>query len=148
MNVKWLTQVKENPPVWTQAWKYCAPHAVLRMTLIVVVIPLPTGKVIGEDQKIGDINEATKPFDNCFLTSCFTDAKYFIMNGLYVGVHCIIFGTGTLTPPAGSWTGNMFLPASPAEGYTMVHSCKYLLVHAAVQFSWTASSVLSMPWVH
>jgi len=40
MRVTWLTQGKGNPPVWMQAWMYCATYAVLLMTLIVVVIPL------------------------------------------------------------------------------------------------------------
>jgi len=139
MRVTWLTQGKGNPPVWMQAWMYCATYAVLLMTLIVVVIPLFTGEVIGVNQKTGDLNEDVKPFDNFILAICFTVLKYFIMIGLYVGVVCIIYGAVTFKPPAGMWPGNTIPPPAPAVACTMILACMYFLVYAAVQFSrtWT-----------
>merc|ERR1719265_41912 len=139
MRVTWLTQGKGNPPVWMQMWMYCATYAVLLMTLIVVVIPLFTGEVIGVDQKTGDLKEDVKPFDNFILAICFTVVKYFIMIGLYIGVICIIYGTCTFQPPAGTWPGDKIPPVSPAVGCTMIMACMYFLVYAAVQFSrtWT-----------
>jgi len=139
MRVTWLTQGKGNPPVWMQAWMYCATYAVLLMTLIVVVIPLFTGEVIGVNQKTGDLNEDVKPFDNFILAICFTVVKYFVMIGLYIGVICIIYGTVTFVPPAGLWPGDKIPPVAPAVACTMIMACMYFVVYAAVQFSrtWT-----------
>jgi hypothetical protein len=139
MRITWLTHGKGDPPVWMQAWMYCATYAVLLMTLIVVVIPLFTGEVIGVDQKTGDIDDEHKPFTNFFLAVCFTVVKYFIMIGLYVGVVCIIYGACTFVPPAGLWPGDKIPPASPAVGCTMILACMYFLLYAFVQFSrtWT-----------
>jgi len=139
MRVTWLTQGKGNPPVWMQAWMYCATYAVLLMTLIVVVIPLFTGEMIGVDQKTGDLKEDKKPFDNFILATCFTVLKYFIMIGLYVGVICIIYGTVTFQPPQGTWPGNKVPPVAPAVACTMIMACMYFVVYACVQFSrtWT-----------
>jgi len=139
MRVTWLTQGKGNPPVWMQAWMYCATYAVLLMTLIVVVIPLFTGEMIGVDQKTGDLKEDAKPFNNFILATCFTVLKYFIMIGLYIGVICIIYGTVTFQPPQGTWPGNKVPPVAPAVACTMIMACMYFVVYACVQFSrtWT-----------
>jgi hypothetical protein len=139
MRITWLTQGKGDPPVWMQAWMYCATYAVLLMTLVVVVIPLFTGEVIGVDQRTGDIDDEHKPFANFFLAVCFTVLKYFIMIGLYVGVVCIIYGACTFVPPSGSWPGDKIPPASPAVACTMILACMYFLLYAFVQFSrtWT-----------
>ena len=75
------------------------------MTLIVVVIPFFSGEVIG-----GDIDEDVKTFDHFIRAACFTVFKYVIMIGLYVGVICIIYGTCTFQPPAGTWPGDSFHP--------------------------------------
>jgi len=139
MRVTWLTHGKGNPPVWMQAWMYCATYAVLLMTLIVVVIPLCTGELVGVNQKTGDIDDEHKPFTNFFLAACFTVLKYFIMIGLYVGVVCIIYGACTFQPPAGLWPGDKIPAVSPAVACTMILSCMYFLLYAVVQFSrtWT-----------
>jgi len=139
MRITWLTQGKGDPPVYMQAWMYCATYAVLLMTLIVVVIPLFTGEVIGVDQKTGDIDDEHKPFANFILAVCFTVVKYFIMIGLYIGVVCIIYGACTYVPAAGIWPGDKIPPASPAVACTFILSSFYFMLYAFVQFSrtWT-----------
>merc|ERR1719199_2169227 len=46
MRVTWLTQGTGNPPEYVQSAMYCATYAVLANTLVVVLIPLFTTKVI------------------------------------------------------------------------------------------------------
>merc|ERR1719235_799736 len=109
------------------------------MTLIVIVIPLFTGQTIGVDQKTGDIDPESKPFENFIVAGCFTALKYIIMIFLYVGVVAIIYGACTFVPPPGTWPGKTIPPPAPAVACTMIMACMFFLVYAAVQFSrtWT-----------
>jgi len=100
----------------------CATYAGLLMTVIVVMIPLFTGKAIDVDQKTGDLNDV-------ILATCFTVLKHFITIGLYIGVICVFCGTCT---PAGTWPGHKVPPVSPAVGCTMIMAGMFFLVYAAV----------------
>merc|ERR1719160_2076975 len=103
MRVTWLTQGKGNPPIWVQGWMYAATYSVLALTLIALCVPLFTGEKVTFNKETGDIDEDSKPFSNKFAALGFTILKYLIMIGLYVGAICIIYGTYTYVPPAGSW---------------------------------------------
>ena len=50
------------------------------MTLTVVVIPLFTVKVIGVNQKTGEVDPDMKPFENFILAGCLTVLKYLIIS--------------------------------------------------------------------
>merc|ERR1719217_476850 len=139
MRVVWLTQGKGNPPIWMQGWMYAATYAVLAMTLVALVVPLLTGEKIKFTER-GDIDEEYKPFKNKIAAICFTVLKYLIMIGLYVGAICIIYGTYTYEPPAGSWPGDTIPPVSPAVGCTMILASMYFLVYAGIQFGKTFQS--------
>merc|ERR1719217_980463 len=71
MRVTWLTQGKGNPPEYVQAAMYCATYAVLAMTLCAVAIPIFTGKVIGVNEKTGDIDDDVQPFSNAIVGFAF-----------------------------------------------------------------------------
>merc|ERR1719326_2179704 len=62
------------------------------------------------------------------------------MIGLYVGAICIIYGTYTYVPPAGSWPGDTIPPVSPAVGCTMILASMYFIVYAGIQFGKTFQS--------
>merc|ERR1719311_1000048 len=62
------------------------------------------------------------------------------MIGLYVGAICIIYGTYTYVPPAGSWPGDTIPPVSPAVACTMILTSCYFLVYAGIQFGKTFQS--------
>merc|ERR1719379_3075135 len=62
------------------------------------------------------------------------------MIGLYVGAICIIYGTYTYVPPAGSWPGDTIPPVSPAVACTMILASMYFLVYAGIQFGKTFQS--------
>merc|ERR1719316_447487 len=129
MRVLWLTLQKGNPPIWVQGWMYGATYSVLALTLIALCVPIFTGEKVKFNER-GDIDEESKPFSNKFAAIGFTVLKYLIMIGLYVGAICIIHGTYTYVPPAGSWPGDTIPPVSPAVGCTMILASMYFLVYA------------------
>merc|ERR1719321_1194114 len=139
MRVLWLTLQKGNPPIWVQGWMYGCTYAVLAMTLVALVVPLLTGEKVKMNER-GDIDEDSKPFKNTVAAVCFTVLKYLIMIGLYIGAICIIYGTYTYKPPAGSWPGDTIPPVSPAVGCTMILASMYFLVYAGIQFGKTFKS--------
>merc|ERR1719313_557328 len=139
MRVIWLTMAKGNPPLWMQKWMLASTYAVLGMTLVSLVVPLLTGEKVKHDER-GDIDEEAQPFKNKFAAVGFTILKYVIMICLYVGAICIIYGTYTYVPPAGSWPGDKIPPVSPAVECTMILSSMYFFVYAGIQFAKTFQS--------
>merc|ERR1719321_2021465 len=140
MRVLWLTLQKGNPPIWVQGWMYGCTYAVLAMTLVALVVPLLTGEKVKMNER-GDIDEESQPFKNTIAAVCFTVLKYLIMIGLYIGAVCIIYGTYTYVPPAGSWPGDKIPPVSPAVACTMILASMYFFVYAGIQFGKTFQSV-------
>merc|ERR1719160_455032 len=126
MRVTWLTQGKGNPPIWVQSWMYAATYSVLALTLIALCVPLFTGEKVKMNER-GELDENDQPFKNKFVALGFTVLKYLIMIGLYVGAICIIYGTYTYVPPAGSWPGDTIPPVSPAVGCTMILASMFSL---------------------
>merc|ERR1719240_2550831 len=106
MRVIWLTMAKGNPPIWMQGWMLASTYAVLAMTLVSLVVPLLSGEKVVHDAH-GNIDHEHQPFKNTIGAICFTVLKYLIMIGLYIGAICIIYGTYTYVPPAGSWPGKV-----------------------------------------
>merc|ERR1719316_1268125 len=139
MRVVWLTQGKGNPPVSVQAWMYASTYAFLALTLVALCVPIFTGEKVKFNER-GDIDEESKPFSNKFAALGFTILKYLIMICLYIGAICIIYGTYTYVPPAGSWPGDTIPPVSPAVGCTMILATLYFLVYAGIQFGKTFQS--------
>merc|ERR1719248_424305 len=140
MRVTWLTQGKGNPPVSVQMWMYASTYAVLALTLVALCVPIFTGEKVKFNER-GDIDEESKPFSNKFAALGFTILKYLIMIGLYVGAICIIYGTYTYVPPAGSSPfGDKLPPVSPAVACTMILASMYFLVYAGIQFGKTFQS--------
>merc|ERR550514_2229848 len=109
------------------------------MTLVALIVPLLTGEKVALTEQ-GDIDEDHQPFKNTVVAIAFTVLKYLIMIGLYVGVVCIIWGTYSYKPPAGSWPGDQIPPVSPAVACTMILATMYFIVYAGIQFGKTFQS--------
>merc|ERR1719316_5755 len=86
------------------------------------------------------MKEDEAPFKSPIAAGCFTVLKYLIMIGLYVGAVCVIYGTYTYVPPAGSWPGDTIPPVSPAVASTMILTSCYFIVYAGIQFCKTFES--------
>merc|ERR1719359_2663457 len=145
MRVTWLTQGKGNPPEYVQAAMYCATYAVLAMTLIAVVIPIFTGKVIKVDKKTGEIPQDVKPFANWVVAGVFTVLKYLIMLGLYVGALVVVYGIINFEPPKGTWPGDKIPPVSPAVQCVMILSAQFFLVYGGIQVCLSVKDWLAQP---
>jgi len=139
MRVIYLTQGKGNPPIWMQQWMLAASYSVLALTLVSLVVPLLSGQKVKMNEN-GDIDEESRPFKSTIGAVCFTVLKYLIMIGLYIGVVCIIYGTYTYVPPAGSWPGSTLPPVAPAVACTMILTSMYFLVYAGINFAKTFQS--------
>merc|ERR1719482_1282947 len=122
-----------------QSWMLATTYSVLAMTLVSLVVPLLSGEKVVHD-KHGNIDEEHQPFKNTIAAVCFTVLKYLIMICLYVGAICIIYGTYTYVPPAGSWPGDTIPPVSPAVECTMINATIYFIVYAGIQFGKTFQS--------
>merc|ERR1719331_2961761 len=123
-----------------QQWMYAATYSVLAMTLIALVVPLLTGEKVKLDPTTGKPDKEHQPFESKMGALCFTVLKYLIMIGLYVGAICIIYGTYTYKPPAGSWPGDKIPPVSPAVECTMILTSMYFFVYAGIQAGKTFQS--------
>jgi len=139
MRVIFLTQGKGNPPIWMQSWMLAASYSVLALTLVAMVVPLLSGEKVKMNEN-GDIDEEASPFKSTIGAVAFTVLKYAIMIGLYIGTVCIIYGTYTYVPPAGSWPGSTIPPPAPAVACTMILSSMYFLVYAFINFAKTFQS--------
>merc|ERR1719355_147632 len=115
-------------------------YAILAMTLIALVVPLLTGEKVKLNPETGEPDEEHQPFKSTIGAICFTVLKYLIMIGLYIGTVCIIYGTYTYVPPAGSWPGNTIPPVAPAVACTMILASLYFIVYAGIQFAKTFQS--------
>merc|ERR1719355_435062 len=115
-------------------------YAILAMTLIALVVPLLTGEKVKLNPEQGEVLEDEQPFKSTIGAICFTVLKYLIMIGLYIGTVCIIYGTYTYVPPAGSWPGKTIPPVAPAVACTMILTSMYFLVYAGIQFAKTFQS--------
>merc|ERR1719262_1508088 len=140
MRVTWLTMGKGNPPASVQMWMYAMSYSILALTLIALCVPLLTGQKVKLNKDTGDLKEDEQPFKNTIAAAGFTVLKYLIMIGLYVGAVCVIYGTYTYVPPAGSWPGDTIPPVSPAVACTMILASMYFLVYAGIQFGKTFQS--------
>merc|ERR1719171_3244324 len=118
---------------------YACTYSVLAMTLVALIVPLLTGEKVKMNER-GDVDKDHRPFKNTIAAVCFTVLKYLIMIGLYVGAVCIIYGTYTYKPPAGSWPGDEIPPVSPAVACTMILASCYFFVYAGIQFGETLKS--------
>merc|ERR1719408_1039068 len=140
MRVIWLTMGKGNPPIWMQSWMLATTYSVLAMTLVALVVPLVTGEKVKLNPQTGEPDRDHQPFKNTCAAVLFTVLKYVIMIGLYVGAICIIYGTYTYKPPAGSWPGDKIPPVSPAVDCTMILTSMYFIVYAGIQAGKTFES--------
>merc|ERR550514_248058 len=103
MRVTWLTQGTGNPPEYVQSAMYCATYAVLANTLVVVLIPLFTTKVIEVNKRTGDIAASAAPFASPIAAWTFTVLKFLILLGLYIGALVVVYGIIAFEPPKGTW---------------------------------------------
>jgi len=119
MRVEFLSDGKEQPQEWVQNCMYALTFAVLASTLLVLVMPLVTGKSLALKEGTCDLERPEESEgDSKMVFLALTGCRYLIMLGLYGGVAGVIVGINTYTP-AGKTLAELPAPA-PAVMCTMI----------------------------
>eukprot|EP00929_Paragymnodinium_shiwhaense_P119081 TRINITY_DN90968_c0_g1_i1.p1 TRINITY_DN90968_c0_g1~~TRINITY_DN90968_c0_g1_i1.p1 ORF type:complete len:723 (+),score=173.83 TRINITY_DN90968_c0_g1_i1:91-2259(+) len=116
MRVEFLSNGKDQPQMWVQNCMYGCTYALLATTLLVLIIPLITGKPLAMKEGTGEME---KPTGSGPLVICLTIARYCIQLGLYGGIAGVIVGINTYTPP-GEDDLTKLPPPAPAVACTMI----------------------------
>jgi len=132
MRVEFLSDGKGQPQMWVQYCMYAVTFAVMASTLVVLAIPLITGKPVPlkegscdlekpEAEEVAEGEESSGP-SMVFVGLSVT--RYAIMLGLYGGLAGIIYGINTYLPP-GEDDLTKLPPPAPAVACTMIISCLF-----------------------
>jgi len=126
MRVEFLSEGKGQPQMWVQYCMYAVTFAVMATTLVVLAIPLITGKPMPLKEGSCDLEkpEAEEGEENSgpglvFVGLCVL--RYSIMLCLYGGLAGIIYGINTYLPP-GETELSKLPPPAPAVACTMIIS--------------------------
>lgn len=122
MRVEFLSDGKGQPQMWVQYCMYAVTFAVAASTLVVLVIPLITGKPLPLKEGSCDLEKPEAEDDEdgpslVFVGLCLM--RYVIMACLYGGLAGIIYGINTYLPPGETKLGDLPPPA-PAVMCTMI----------------------------
>merc|ERR1719453_2053237 len=120
MRVEFLSDGKDQPQMWVQNCMYALTFAVLASTLLVLLMPLATGKPLPLKEGTCDLEkpEASEG-DNKYAFYALTAARYLILLGLYGGLAGVIVGICVYMPPGATDASKLPAPA-PAVMCTMI----------------------------
>jgi len=120
MRVEFLSDGKDQPQMWVQNCMYALTFAVLGSTLLVLVMPLVTGKALPLKEGTCDLEQPEQSEgDNKIAFYALTGARYLILLGLYGGLAGVIVGICTYLPPGAKDLSKLPAPA-PAVMCTMI----------------------------
>jgi len=134
MRVEFLSDGKGAPQMWVQYCMYAVTFAVMASTLVVLAIPLITGKPMPLKEGSCDLEapEAEEGEDGPSLVFVgLSVVRYGIMACLYGGLAGIIFGINTYLPPGEDKLGDLPPPA-PAVMCTMIVSVLFFAVQLII----------------
>jgi len=127
MRVEFLSEGKGQPQMWVQYCMYSVTFAVMATTLVVLAIPLITGKPVPlkegscdlekPEAEVGEEGEESTGPSLIFVG--LSVMRYTIMVGLYGGLAGIIYGINTYCPP-GEDDFTKLPPPAPAVMCTMI----------------------------
>merc|ERR1719326_2185790 len=133
MRVEFLSDGKDQPQLWVQNCMYALTFAVLASSLLVLFIPLVTGKPVAvKEGGSPDLEAPEKPEEGsnigfCILTAC----RYLIFVGLYGGLAGVIIGICTYLPP-GATDLAALPPPAPAVMCTMILAVVFFLTQLVI----------------
>merc|ERR1719329_140699 len=134
MRVEFLSEGKGQPQMWVQYCMYAVTFAVMGSTLVVLAIPLITGKPMPLKEGSCDLEkpEAEEGEDGPSLVFVgLSVVRYAIMAGLYGGLAGIIYGINTYLPPGETKLADLPPPA-PAVMCTMMISVLFFSVQLII----------------
>merc|ERR1740130_140037 len=120
MRVEFLSDGKDQPQLWVQNCMYALTFAVLASTILVLVMPLVTGKPLPLKEGTCDLEQPTQAEgDSKYIFMGLTAARYVILLGLYGGLAGVIVGICIYLPPGAHDSSELPAPA-PAVMCTMI----------------------------
>merc|ERR1719197_1613459 len=134
MRVEFLSDGKGQPQMWVQYCMYAVTFAVMASTLVVLTIPLITGKPMPLKEGSCDLEkpEAEEGEDGPSLVFIgLSVVRYAILAGLYGGLAGIIFGINTYLPPGEDKLTDLPPPA-PAVMCTMIIATAFFVVQLII----------------
>jgi hypothetical protein len=132
MRVEFLSDGNGQPQIWVQNCMYGLTFSVLASSLMVLFIPLVTGKPMELKEGSCDLEAPTPPQDGSklgfyVLTAC----RYLILLGLYGGLAGVIVGICTYKPP-GVTDLSKLPPPAPAVMCTMILAVVFFLTQLII----------------
>merc|ERR1719265_1025844 len=134
MRVEFLSDGKGQPQMWVQYCMYAVTFAVMASTLVVLTIPLITGKPMPLKGGSCDLEKPEAEEDEEGPSMVFIGlsvVRYAIMAGLYGGLAGIIYGINTYLPPGEDKLADLPPPA-PAVMCTMMISVLFFAVQLVI----------------
>merc|ERR1719174_864535 len=134
MRVEFLSDGKGQPQMWVQYCMYAVTFAVMASTLVVLAIPLITGKPMPLKEGSCDLEKPEAEEDEDGPSMVFIGLsvlRYGIMAGLYGGLAGIIFGINTYLPPGEDKLADLPPPA-PAVMCTMIIATFFFLIQLII----------------
>merc|ERR1719424_916751 len=98
MRVEFLSDGKDQPQMWVQNCMYALTFAVLASTLLVLAMPLVTGKPLALKEGSCDLEPPAEGGSKMVFLGL-TAARYLILLGLYGGLAGVIVGICIYLPP-------------------------------------------------
>jgi len=132
MRVEFLSGGMDAPQIWVQRCMLGVTYSVLASTLLVLLIPLATGKHVPMKEGSCEL-EAPEGDGNKMMLMFLTIARYLILLCLYGGLAGIIVGINIYLPPGATDLSKLPRPA-PAVFCTMVLATVFFLTQLIIAF--------------
>jgi len=130
MRVEFLSDGKDQPQLWVQHCMYALTFAVLASTLLVLCVPLFTGKPLPLKLGTCDLERPVEEeSESKFMFYALTSARYLILLALYGGIGGVIVGSCTYLPP-----GATNLIELPAPGAAVMCTMILAIIFFSTQF--------------
>lgn len=142
MRVEFLSNGKDEPQIWVQNCMYALTFSVLATTLLVLFMPVLTGKPLPMKEGTCDLESPQAEEDGSKITFyILTAMRYAIMLGLYGGVAGVIVGIHIYLPP-GATDLDKLPPPAPAVKCTMILAVAFFAIQLVIAFCKTYSEFL------
>jgi hypothetical protein len=119
MRVEFLSDGKDQPQMWVQNCMYALTFAVFASTVLVLLLPVVTGKPLALKEGTCDLEKPEMEPDSKVTFYVLTTFRYLILLGLYGGLAGVIVGICIYTPP-GEDDLSKLPPPAPAVMCTMI----------------------------
>jgi hypothetical protein len=132
MRVEFLSDGKDQPQIWVQNCMYALTYAVLASTLLVLLMPLATGKPLPLKEGTCDLEAPKEEEGSKLVFYILTVCRYLILLGLYGGLVGVIVGICIYLPP-GATDLSKLPPPAPAVMCTMILAVVFFLTQLVIQ---------------